>query len=49
MGLCIYTRYLHTINIYTRVNKEKIKSSRKGYIIRTRFKFWSMKTIFRKL
>ena len=37
---------LQAINIYTRVDKKKIKSSRKGYVIRTCFKFWTMKNIF---
>ena len=30
---------LQTINIYSRVDKKKIKSSRKEYAIRTCFKF----------
>ena len=37
---------LQTINIYTRINKKKIKNLRKEYIIRTCFKFWPMKNIF---
>ena len=45
--VCIYIPYfsnvlrniLQTINIYTRVNKKKIKSSRKEYAVRTCFKF----------
>ena len=40
---------LHTTNIYTRVDKKKIKRSRKGCVIRTCFKFWPMKNIFQKL
>ena len=40
---------LQTINIYTRVHKKKIKSSRKEYVTRTCFKFWPMKNISRKL
>ena len=37
---------LQAINIYTRVDKKKIKSSRKEYVIRTCFKFWTTKNIF---
>ena len=40
---------LQIINIYTRVNKMKIKNSRKECVIRTCFKFQPMKNIFRKL
>ena len=36
---------LQAINIYTRVDKKKIKSSRKEYVIRTCFKFWTTKNI----
>ena len=57
LEVCIYIQYsfdvvrnkFQTINIYTRFNKNKIKSSRKEYAIRTCFKFWPMKNIFRKL
>ena len=35
--------------ISTRVNQKKIKSSRKEYVMWTCFKFWPMKSIFRKL
>ena len=55
-GVCIYVQYffdvvrnkLQTINIYSRVDKKKIKSSGKEYDVRTGFKFWPMKNIFRK-
>ena len=45
----VVSNKLQTINIYTRVDKKKIKSSRKEYVIRTYFKFWPMKIILRKL
>ena len=56
-GVCIYIQYyfdvvrnkLQTTNIYTRVDKKKIKSSRKEYVIRICFKLWPMKNIFWKL
>ena len=56
-GVCIYIRYyfdvvrnkLQTTNIYTRVDKKKIKSSRKEYVIRICFKLWPMKNIIWKL
>ena len=52
-----YTQYffdvvrnkLQTISIYTRVNKKKIKCSRKEYVMWSCFKFWPMKKIFQKL
>ena len=56
--VCIYIQYffamvrnkLQTItNIYTRVSKKNIKSSRKEHVMRTCFKFWPMKNIFQKL
>ena len=34
---------LQTISIYTKVNKKKIKNSRKEYVMWTCFKFWPMK------
>ena len=55
-GVCIYInislmwREINSkININTWVDKKKIKSSRKEYVLRTWFKFWPMKNIFRKL
>ena len=55
-GVCIYInislmwREINSkINIYTWVDKKKIKSSRTEYVLRTWFKFWPMKNIFRKL
>ena len=57
VGVCIYIKYffnvvgnkLQTINIYAKVNKKKIKSSRKEYVIRPCFKFWPIRNIFWKL
>ena len=40
---------LQTRNIYTGVDKNKIKSSRKEYVMWKCFEFWPMKNIFRKL
>ena len=37
------------ILIVSNVNQKKIKSSRKEYVMWTYFKFWPMKSIFRKL
>ena len=40
MSLCFYFMIgFQTINIYTRVDKKKIKSSRKEYVIGVCFKF----------
>ena len=52
--LCFYFMVVvrnkpQTINIYTKVAKRKIKSSRKDYAIGTCFKFCPMENIFRKL
>ena len=56
LKVCIYIQYsfdvvrnkFQTINIYTRFNKNKIKSSRKEYAIRTCFKFWPNEKHFPK-
>ena len=40
---------LQTKNTYTWVDNKKIKSSGKEYVVRTCFKFWPTKNIFRKL
>ena len=54
--VCIHIEYFFRevrnklqILIVSSVNQKKIKSSRKEYVMWTYFKFWPMKSIFRKL
>ena len=48
-GVCIYIQYFLDVQIFTRVNQKKSKSSRKEYVMWMCFKFWPIKNIFRKL